>query len=1055
MSPQVLEDTSNLQVPGYKLVRRLGAGGYGEVWLAEAPGGLTKAVKIVFGYHNEKRAERELHSLEKIKTVRHPFLLSLERIEIVDNRLVIVTELADGSLKDRFVECRHNGLPGIPRDQLLGFLSDTADALDFLTGRHGLQHLDIKPENLLLVGNHVKVADFGLVKEIANRDLSLVGGLTPTYSAPEVFQGAPSVHSDQYSLAVLYQEMVSGGLPFPGISAAELTLQHVHDNPDLSSLPSGERYVVARALAKDPERRYANCSAFLKALLDVDTKCLTPISSPVAQTKNTPPDERSFGATEAAPLRPVSPTLFFDNDDDSALENSSLLLEVPVCQPSQAPAIPPLDLTEEGFRPAPVLVIGVGGTAGVVLQQFRSRLEKRLGNTGRIPGIQFLLIDTDKRALSKLTQEGEIQSFNPEETLALTLRKPQEYRDNSAHLFRWLSRRWLYNIPKSLLTEGLRPLGRLALIDNSRRTLQRIRLALSSAIDSESIPRTSEITGIPFRSNAVRVYLVASVSGGTGSGMSLDLGYWVRALLARMGVSETCISGLFLHSTGREQRYRDLAKVNAHAWLAEYNHFLRPDGFYPGDESSGLPPFEPGQMAFDHAYFVELGNALEESELTEAAESVAEMLYLETLTPAQQFFDQCRETTRAANSPAASLRTFGLHRSSTLSKQHLNLLADELSYRIILSWTGKANHVADGKHSVPASSPSSAANSDTNHLICGTMQLISQLQISVEGLAASTRNLVESQFGKQAEGVLRNLLQDLTSTGRGASLREVVELVNRMFEAPEGTPNQPGEFVLQRPLNSVIRPLVMKLSTAIEKWVLGRLNQPDERLEGAVRSVDWFAKHFERVILESRNLQQCLQQQLSQVVAEILSNPEAPTTELSPKELFARAVSYYRLKLDFSALRATQLLSDKFQSELKGTRESLVEFGRHLRNLAARNADENFSNSLGEFATSHESGGVARMLREQFAELARDVDERFQAEFVNSRGGLFEAMMGNNRAINELLATLKRLCVGSLETQGSRLTIRAPTRQAQPLSLPPRVAASPRRHNRICWRWEG
>ena len=70
-------------------------------------------------------------------------------------------------------------------------MSDTAEALDFLADRHNLQHLDIKPANLLVVGDHVKVADFGLVKELATRTQnSMVAGMTPTYSSPEMFDDA-------------------------------------------------------------------------------------------------------------------------------------------------------------------------------------------------------------------------------------------------------------------------------------------------------------------------------------------------------------------------------------------------------------------------------------------------------------------------------------------------------------------------------------------------------------------------------------------------------------------------------------------------------------------------------------------------------------------------------------------------------------------------------------------------------------------------------------------------------------------------------------------------
>lgn len=276
-------------IPGYRLLDRLGHGGFGEVWRAEAPGGLHKAVKLVYGKltggkDSSAQVERELKGLSRMKEVRHPFILSMERFDIVDGQLVMVMELADQDLSHCLKEHQEQGLPGIPREKLLQYLKEAAEALDYMSSRYDIQHLDIKPSNLFLVGEHVKVADFGLAKDLHGFSAEVTSGVTPVYAAPETFNGQVSRNTDQYSLAIVYQELLTGKRPFKGPSAQQFMLQHLTKDPDISPLPEADRAIIGRALKKDPSERFESCSVMINELLrsgltpEPETK--TPLTSP-------------------------------------------------------------------------------------------------------------------------------------------------------------------------------------------------------------------------------------------------------------------------------------------------------------------------------------------------------------------------------------------------------------------------------------------------------------------------------------------------------------------------------------------------------------------------------------------------------------------------------------------------------------------------------------------------------------------------------------------------------------------------------------------------------
>jgi serine/threonine protein kinase len=249
-------------VPNYLLDRRLGRGGFGEVWAALGPGGVSVAMKFI--QLNGPVGEIELRSLDLMKNIRHPHLTGISGIWRNNQVLIIAMELGDCTLMDRLAEAKRAGQSGIPAESLLEYMREAAKGIDYLNSLH-IAHRDIKPQNLLLMSGSVKVADFGLAKVLDKTSVSSTGSMTPAYAAPEFFNGQATAKSDQYALAISYCQLRGGRLPFEG-PIAQLMAGHLTKEPDLSMLPESERPVVMRALAKDPEERWPDCRALAHAL---------------------------------------------------------------------------------------------------------------------------------------------------------------------------------------------------------------------------------------------------------------------------------------------------------------------------------------------------------------------------------------------------------------------------------------------------------------------------------------------------------------------------------------------------------------------------------------------------------------------------------------------------------------------------------------------------------------------------------------------------------------------------------------------------------------------
>lgn len=614
-------------IPGYTLRKRLGAGGYGEVWLADAPGGLQKAVKLIYGTVDQSQATSELRSLQRIRQVYHPFLLSVERIEIVDSQVIIVTELAESSLLDRFEQCRRKGALGIERAQLLDLMRDAADALDFLSQKHALQHLDVKPGNLLIIADRIKVADFGLIKDLHDQNQSLVSGLTPTYSAPEVFDGRPDYRSDQYSLAIVYMEMLAGQVPFKGKSTGELARQHLTQQPELESLPPADRPIVARALSKNPLDRYGTCRLFVDQLLKTRGAVL-------------PASQFRAGAT----------TEETDDDVSARIEERETFTTSSLSdQHALQPAIDMHGLASRWNNPR-AMFIGLGGLGGQALSLVRQLAKLDCDNRLDVDDHAWSAIDTDTESLNGLTSDEQEHSLPLRYAFELPILPPSEYRDADPKLFCPLSQRWLYNIPRSLKTEGVRPLAILSLLVHYGQLRSRLSKELMDLIQQHERDADCQ--------EPLRIYLLSSLHGGTGGALLSELGFMIRRIMAELGFSHYRLCAIASAATTANNSSTNLHSAAAIATLSELTYLMDRDNEVPplhfGDKRYAVSSHKP----FDWVTLVEGGMHGSKIDAERAAEELANIAWIDAQSAFGFAMAESRlETCQQAVGPNAWLRS--------------------------------------------------------------------------------------------------------------------------------------------------------------------------------------------------------------------------------------------------------------------------------------------------------------------------------------------------------------------------------------------------------------
>lgn len=330
-----------LQLGQYRLLRLLGSGGMGEVYLAEdARINHTVAIKVsqtgptAYPHANTTQDALRLFQREAkaIASLDHPHILPLlnySEEEVGDTRYIyiVMPYRPEGSFARWLQQRGENALLSIP--DVAFFINQAADALSYVH-EHGIVHQDIKPSNFLLRANRehpqlpdLLLADFGIARfSVSTVSVSHAIRGTPVYMAPEQWIGEPVYATDQYALAILAYELLTGRPPFLG-RQEQVMYQHLHTQPAPAStlnrrIPEDIDAVLLRALAKRPDDRFPTVAAFAAAFkeaingLDAPTM-IKPVSSPHQRNPylTAPAQSRNFPnqTMPTASPPPVDPTI--------------------------------------------------------------------------------------------------------------------------------------------------------------------------------------------------------------------------------------------------------------------------------------------------------------------------------------------------------------------------------------------------------------------------------------------------------------------------------------------------------------------------------------------------------------------------------------------------------------------------------------------------------------------------------------------------------------------------------------------------------------------------
>jgi hypothetical protein len=526
----------------------------------------------------------------------------------------------------------------------------------------------------------------------------------------------------------------------------------------------------------------------------------------------------------------------------------------------------------------PALVIGIGQLGVDTLSQLRQRLTTEFGEAD-LPHLRMVVVDTDPDTLQQATASFVRASLRTQETLLTRLQRPSHFlkgRDGKLCTDSWLNSKLLHRIPRDLNNAGLRPLGRLAFVDNYRSIARRLEAELVSLASQDTPCNSDSAFDLGVRTTRPRVYIVTSLAGNTGSGMFLDVAYLVRKLLGDQGHADAEIVGVFYLPSVRRDVTLAQPLANTFAALTELQYYCQPNtvfsahyetaGSTKGDRVTEVGP------AFQRCILMRLPEPrgkISSTDNSPAVSRAGDFLYRDLTTALGQAIDAERHAKVAEISAdnVSVLQAVGLSRILWPRLALMEDCARRLATQLVARWMNK-----DAK-------PMAAVIGQW------TEERWESLGLRSEGLIERFQQLAEQSLQQKPETLLAEILALMNKLLVEASAQhpkakgtlvvtlvpvvQAMECLERVLGIPEESRTarqvhlEPS--MIEQALEEIAHQIADECEQKLAELAVTLLEDPEYRLAGAEEALRQFCATVEH----SLRAQETLAKELSENAAQL------------------------------------------------------------------------------------------------------------------------------------------------------------------------------------------